>query len=133
VRAGIYTRSSPGDASALIEQEARCRAYAATRGWEVVAVWADAASGLSPDRPGLRALRAAMATNRVEAVVATDAPRFGRDAASLARLDTEAEAAGVELAIAYGAAGTRLLRQPSSISVSADRGSARRRTTRRTT
>jgi DNA invertase Pin-like site-specific DNA recombinase len=132
MRVGLYARSATGDASMLREQEARCRAYATARGWEVVAVWTAAASGLASARPGLRDLRAASATDRVEALVATDAARLGRDAAFLVRLDTEAEAAQVELALVYDATGARLLRQLSSISVSADRGPARRRTTRRT-
>jgi DNA invertase Pin-like site-specific DNA recombinase len=91
MKAGIYARSATGDAAQLREQEARCRAYASAHGWEVAAVWADEGSGLSDDRSGLRALRKAMATKRVEAVVATDAARLARDTRLLADLCAAAE------------------------------------------
>ena len=93
MKVGIYARSATGDRSQLDDQEARCCDYASAQGWEVVDVWADSGSGLSDDRLGLCALRKAMATKRVEAVVATDAARLARDTRLLADLCAAAEQA----------------------------------------
>jgi DNA invertase Pin-like site-specific DNA recombinase len=63
----------------------------------VVAVWADAGSGVAYDRAGLRALKEAIAARDVDAVIATNAARYARDSGVLADPVAEAQTAHVSL------------------------------------
>lgn len=100
-RCAIYVRvSSAGqeDGYSLATQEARCRAYAAERGWHVAGVWSDVHTGAEwRERPGLSALREAVRRRSVDAVLAFALDRLSRKQAHVAILAEEFDAAGVAL------------------------------------
>jgi site-specific DNA recombinase len=81
----IYARSAtnePTAPNAVPVQLAKLRTYAAAQGWPVddAHVFADAgASGATLDRPGLTALRQAVAGGEVKRVIVTDNDRLARD------------------------------------------------------
>ena len=70
-------RPEPTAPNAVTVQIATLRTYAAAQGWVVddAYVFTDAgASGATLERPGLAALRQAVALGEVERVIVTDAP-----------------------------------------------------------
>ncbi len=104
-RAAIYCRTATAghDADPLADQEARCRGRCQERGYRVERVEHDLGSGLRLEgRPGLDALRAAIAAGTIDVVVATDPQRLSRDQADLSRLVLEAATAGVRLDLLDG-------------------------------
>lgn len=107
-RAAVYVRvstaeqSDPGlNGGSLDSQAARCRALCDARGLDVAGVWTDAgASGGTLDRPGLTALRAAVAAGEVAVVVVYAVDRLSRRQADTLALLAEFEAHGAGLAAA---------------------------------
>jgi site-specific DNA recombinase len=101
MRAAIYCRvSSAGqeDGYSLETQEARCRAFAADRGWAVAAVFRDVHTGAEwRERPGLSRLRDAVRSNDVDVVIAFALDRLSRKQAHVAILAEEIAEAGVRL------------------------------------
>lgn len=101
----IYVRTAtvnrPSEHSALDSQEARCRAKAARLGLGVGQVYRDEGqSGLRLERPGLDALRAAVARGAVSTVIVDDYARLARDSAAYARVASEWQQAGCTLIVA---------------------------------
>ena len=101
-RAAIYCRvSTPGqeeDGTSLATQEARCRQYAAERGYSVVDVYRDVHTGMELwERPRINEVRAAVRRGELAAVIAYDLDRLSRDQAHLYILDEEATRHGCEL------------------------------------
>ncbi len=101
-RAAIYTRVSTAgqeeDGSSLGTQEARCRQYAAERGYTVeeAHVYRETHSGLELwQRRQLTTLREAVRRHEVEVVVAYAIDRLSRDPVHLGVIISEAEYAGV--------------------------------------
>lgn len=96
-RCALYIRVSTdeqaADGSSLESQEAACRTLADRKGWDVARVFIDAgASGGRLERPGLDALRAAVAAGEVEAVAVYALDRLSRSQRdTLALLDEFAE------------------------------------------
>lgn len=72
----------------LGEQELSCRDFASAQGLDVVKVFAEYSSGISPNRPELKQLLSfcSDAQNKIAVVVTADAARLARDAALLAAL-----------------------------------------------
>lgn len=107
-KAALYLRVStaeqadPGlNGGSLESQEARCRALCEARGLEVARVFTDAgASGGTLERPGLDALRAAVAAGEVAAVVVYAVDRLSRRQADTLALLEEFERHGAGLAAA---------------------------------
>jgi DNA invertase Pin-like site-specific DNA recombinase len=100
--AAVYVRTATLDRArdALAEQEDACRALGAARGYALdpARVYRDVGAGLAlDDRAGLSLLRDDIAHARIAVVVALSPDRLSRDAANLAVLTDEAEAAGVRL------------------------------------
>ena len=91
----IYARSAtnePAAPNAVPVQLATLRAYAAAQGWVVddAHVFVDAGtSGATLDRPGLAALRQAVARGEVARVIVTDNDRLARDFVLYVRLMDE--------------------------------------------
>lgn len=100
-RAAVYCRvSSAGqeDNSSLATQEAACRAYAAERGWSIVGVYREVHTGTELwERPQLTAVRAAVRSRAVDAVVCHSIDRLARDPVHLGVVLSEADHAGVEV------------------------------------
>lgn len=97
-RAAIYTRVSTErqdrDGTSPETQEADCRAYAEARGYDVVAVLHDAASGASLERPRMAALRELLEARAVDVVLARTVDRLTRDQDDMGILYREVRAAG---------------------------------------
>jgi site-specific DNA recombinase len=82
VNVALYARYSTDkqDARSIDDQLRRCRAFAAARGWFVVAEHHDAAaSGASRARPGLKRLLDESKRKAFEAVIVDDLSRLSRD------------------------------------------------------
>lgn len=100
MRAALYCRVSTDeqlDNASLPTQEASCRAWCAERGHEVVAVYADTASGTLWERPELQRLLADAQRGLFDLVVCYSTDRFSRDPEHLAALRVMLGMAGVEL------------------------------------
>jgi site-specific DNA recombinase len=99
MRVAVYCRvSSAGqeDNSSLATQEASCRAYAAERGWEVVAIYRDVFTGAAIfERHGLTELRTVMRGRAFDLLLVHALDRLSRDQNHLGLVLTEAEHAGV--------------------------------------
>lgn len=83
-RVGIYCRVSTEDQAdgvSLEIQRAACRAYAAERGWTVVAEWQDVMSGLVETRPGYQ--EAMQRYAEYHALLVWRFDRLGRDTKTL--------------------------------------------------
>ena len=99
-KAVIYRRVSSikqtkvGDG--LFSQETRCRDFAKMKGYEVIEVFSDDVSGSLIDRPGMRALLAAVRKHRGEEVVVIidDVSRLARDLTAHLELRSAISAAG---------------------------------------
>lgn len=92
MNAAIYCRISTDgqeDNSSLADQEARCRAYCERQGYRVAHVWREQASGDVLARPGLTALREAVAGGDVQVVVVTYLTRLTRNVKHSGFLFTE--------------------------------------------
>lgn len=102
-RAAVYTRVSTDDQAAegtsLATQTERCRAYATSRGWEVVAKFTDeGVSGAVGERPALGALTEAARRGEVDAVIVAKLDRFGRSSRHLEAALGELDDLGVTFA-----------------------------------
>ena len=103
----IYARTatvSQGESTGLDAQEARCRREAARRGVMVMRVFRDEGSGLHLSRPGLDALRAAVADKQVTAIIVDSPGRLARDGEDYATLLAEWRRARVVIIVAGQAA-----------------------------
>ena len=103
VRAVIYTRVSTSAqeqvGTSLDTQEERCRAYAAERGWQIVAVERETYSGADLfGRPRLSAVREMLRAGGADILLAYALDRLSRKQTHVAIIADEAELAGVELA-----------------------------------
>ena len=101
--AAIYARTASagrGGTSGLEAQEGRCQREAAKRGLVVTKVYRDAGGGLSLDRPGLVALRAAVRDGVVRAILIDSPGRLTRDTDDYTTLLAEWQDAGAELIVA---------------------------------
>ncbi len=97
MRAAIYLRvssASQEDNHSLPSQEESCRAYAADRGWTVVAVYREVFSGAYLDRPQLTRLRDAIARREVDRVLVHQSDRLGRNQDDRVFLRVEAKRYG---------------------------------------
>ncbi len=99
-RVAIYTRVSTtwqeDEGTSLVTQEARCREYAAERGWTVVAIYREVHTGADLfERPQLTALRGAMRKREVDAMLAFALDRLTRNQAHLGLILSEADHADV--------------------------------------
>lgn len=108
-RAAVYLRVSTeeqaedacGNGGSLASQEDRCQALCAARGLEVAHIFADpGASGGTLERPGLAALRTAVAAGEVAVVVVFAVDRLSRRQADTLELLEEFERHGAGLAAA---------------------------------
>src|SRR5215207_728407 len=102
-RAAIYCRVSTSaqeeDGTSLDTQEARCRAYAQERGWQVVAVERETHTGADLfGRPRLAAVRQALRDGTADMVLAYALDRLSRKQTHVAIIAEEAETAGAGLA-----------------------------------
>ena len=91
LRASIYTRvSSVGQAAddkvSLSQQEADCRAYCETKGYEVVSLYSDVASGATKRRPDFQRLLRDVREGAVDVVVAWSSDRLTRSIFSTSAL-----------------------------------------------
>jgi len=102
IRVSTAEQADPGlNGGSLESQEARCRALCEARGLEVVGTFTDpGASGGTLDRPGLDALRAAVAAGEVAVVVVYAVDRLSRRQADTLTLLAEFEGHGAGLAAA---------------------------------
>ena len=102
VRVSTAEQSDPGlNGGSLESQEARCRALCEARGLEAARVFIDAGqSGGTLDRPGLAALRAAVAAGEVAVVVVYAVDRLSRKQSDTLALLEEFESHGAGLAAA---------------------------------
>jgi site-specific DNA recombinase len=102
-RAAVYIRVSTSkqedEGTSLDTQEARCRAFCAERGDQVVGLFSDVYTGAKyRERPGLSALRERVRAGEVDVVVAYALDRLSRNQAHLAILAEEIEDHGAQLA-----------------------------------
>lgn len=106
LRCAVYLRiSDPNgdrdDRFGLERQEHDCRAYAAQRGWIVVAVLSDCHTGKDLyGRAGMTTLRELVRSGQVDVVLAHALDRLARKATHQGMIFTEAEHAGVAIALA---------------------------------
>ena len=101
--AAIYARTASaarGGTAGLDAQESRCQREASKRGMIVTKVYRDAGGGLSLDRPGLNALRAAVRDGAVRAILIDSPGRLTRDSDDYTTLLAEWQDAGAELIVA---------------------------------
>lgn len=91
-RAAIYTRVSTAaqlarsDFTSTEAQAEALRAYAATKGWEIVGEWTDAISGSTTRRPGLQRLLAAARRREVDVILVYKHDRLSRSVLDFFRL-----------------------------------------------
>ncbi len=101
-RAAIYCRVSTSaqeeDGTSLDTQEARCRAHAADRGYQVGDVYRDVYTGAKyRERPALSALRERVRAGEIDVVLAYALDRLSRNQAHLAIVAEEANDHGAAL------------------------------------
>lgn len=104
MRAIIYmrvaTRTSPG---VLDRQEAQCREFAASRGYQVTGVYADeGVSAFRPDRPGLDAAMNLARAGGCDVLIASTASVLTRSASQFRSITSDADASGVAVVTADG-------------------------------
>jgi DNA invertase Pin-like site-specific DNA recombinase len=101
-RAVIYDRVSETDPESQTEHVRRCHEYANTRGWQVVAVETDTASGFSrmAKRPGWDKVTAMVDADAVDVVLVFSTSRAGRNLASFAAFVERCKDHGVTFASA---------------------------------
>lgn len=100
IRAIVYARVSTDaqerDGTSLETQVRACLDYASTAGWSVVATVRDAASGFSPERPGVERVRQAIRQGEAEVILAYAVDRLSRHQDHIGVLFDEAEGWGVK-------------------------------------
>lgn len=97
-RCAIYTRLSHGDGESLDRQEADCRSYADSKGWEVVRVYRepDRSGYRIVDRPQYEAMLKAAKQGEFDVILVWRGDRLGRAVRETERiLDTGASVASV--------------------------------------
>jgi DNA invertase Pin-like site-specific DNA recombinase len=94
-RAACYVRVSTGlqDTKA---QETELKQYAQSRGWSVIKVYADKASGVKESRPALDELMADCRKRKVDVVLVWKFDRFARSVTHLLKALEAFEASGIE-------------------------------------
>jgi site-specific DNA recombinase len=101
MRVIVYPRVSTDvqerDGTSLDTQERACLEFARQRGWRVVEVIRDTASGGTLDRPGMDRVRRLIRDGAADVVLAYAVDRLARNQTKLAVLLDEAEEAGVVL------------------------------------
>ncbi len=95
----LYARTAVAEpaANSVAAQLAHLRAFAHANGWSVSPAFTfidDGESGVTLERTGLSALRAAVAAGRVTCLITVDAGRLSRNVADYFRLEREFAAAG---------------------------------------
>jgi site-specific DNA recombinase len=95
----LYARTAATEpaANSVAVQLAHLRAFAHANGWQVSTTLTfvdDGESGATLERPGLSALRAAVAAGRVTCLLALDAGRLSRSVTDYFRLEREFANAG---------------------------------------
>jgi DNA invertase Pin-like site-specific DNA recombinase len=107
----IYTRTASRadeDAGLIAEQINACLQIAAQHGIEVVRVFADAGlSGVTSERPVLRALLEYLTTHSVDYLICSDINRLARDYTLYRRLTTAITGHGVRVLDSSAAATQR--------------------------
>lgn len=101
VRTALYLRISEdrtGEGLALERQEADCRALCAAKGWVIVVVYAETASGTNGTRREFERLRADIDAGLIDAVVCWDLDRLTRKPVELEWLVERGERHGLRLA-----------------------------------
>jgi len=103
MKAAIYCRVSTTmqeeEGSSLATQEERCRAYAAERGWQVVAVYRETHTGSELwERPQLTALREMVRSGAVDVMLAYALDRLSRKQTHISIVAEDCERAGAQLA-----------------------------------
>ncbi|HEV2126345.1 MAG TPA: recombinase family protein [Chloroflexota bacterium] len=101
-RAVIYTRVSTSaqdadDKISLSEQEADCRAYCESKGYEVATVYTDVKSGATSKRPDFLRMIAAATEGAFDVVVCWKVDRLGRGLFPMARLLEALEPNGITI------------------------------------
>ena len=101
-RAAIYLRVSTDEQAkldhvSLAVQEARCRAYAASRDWLLVTVETDAESGMKPTRRGYQRVLDLARRGEIDVCVVYSATRWGRKASEFLARFEELQTCKVEL------------------------------------
>src|SRR5262245_47204546 len=100
MRVALYARYSSDQqrAASIRDQQRTCRAFAASRGWNVVADYADAAiSGATLMRAGIQSLMRDAAANKFDVVLAEALDRFSRDQEDIAHLAKQLKFARLKL------------------------------------
>ena len=100
MKAAIYCRysSEKQSISSLDDQERNCRLCADREGWDVTAVYQDAAiSGSRSDRPGYRALLGAAVDGAIGVILVDDLSRLSRDSVEQERAIRRLEFDGVRV------------------------------------
>lgn len=87
------------DGEGFFAQQCRCGEFAAARGWDVAASFADVGSSADAHRPGLDALSAFVELAAVSAVVVTSWDRLTRQAHVLTQLVERWAAIGVSASV----------------------------------
>ena len=106
IRVAIYARTATADQHerdlAIEGQLHRCREAAQSAGYEVIAECQDrGVSGVTLDRPGLKALWDAIRREGINVVIVAAIDRLARSAAGLLSIREELKCAGVEVHIAH--------------------------------
>lgn len=97
-RAAIYLRTAVQCVDAIQDQRQACAAYAAARGWTVVAEYSDdGASGVRGGHSGITALRNAVGAKSCDVVIVRDLARISRDHDQMSAFARDCAAAGVAL------------------------------------
>ena len=96
LRAALYVRVSSRDRQTVENQLVPLRAEAARREWDVVGVYRDEVTGSSRSRPGLDALLAQVALNRVDVVAVWRFDRWARSTSHLIESLDQLQRAGVD-------------------------------------
>ena len=98
MKVALYARVSRQDKGQTNENQLlKLRAFAAGRGYEVVAEYADEASGASPSRPGLEKLSKDAYGHRFDVVLVVRLDRLARSTRHLLNLLSDFHGFGVDL------------------------------------
>lgn len=97
-RVALYCRVANADQWALDFQEQGLRRYAAEQGFEVVAMVSDTGSGLTLERPGIRALYEMAGRRAMDEVLSVSASRYARDLHLLRSFMENMKAADIDTA-----------------------------------
>ncbi|WP_242890871.1 recombinase family protein [Actinomadura litoris] len=97
MRTVIYLRTAEGPRGDLERAEKACRAFAVNHGWEVAAVYRDAAHGMDNHRPEYVRLKNAIKDGEVAHLISASPTMLTRDHAEGRRLAQLADEHGVKL------------------------------------